>query len=181
MRKSGSAIVIAGPFRFGVDNTMDFISFDRFYQLKLRYKSMIKTSRNIAAIILGIALGSIFNGLLISISGKIIPPPEGVDLYTMEGLKSGIHLFEPKHFLFPFLAHALGTFVGAIVAVLFAVSHKFKYALTIGILFLLAGIINAAMLPAPIWFNIVDLFGAYIPMALLAYKLTSLRSTKTSQ
>ena len=46
-------------------------------------------------------------------SSSIISPPKGVDVTTMEGLKAYLHLFEPKHFIFPFLAHALGTFAGA--------------------------------------------------------------------
>jgi hypothetical protein len=29
-----------------------------------------------------------------------------------------MHLFEPRHFIFPFLAHSLGTFAGAFVATL---------------------------------------------------------------
>ncbi|TGL88194.1 hypothetical protein EHQ68_10195 [Leptospira congkakensis] len=49
---------------------------------------------------------------MIKVSGKIILPPKGADVTTMEGLKASIHLFEPEHFLFPFLAHALGTLVG---------------------------------------------------------------------
>ena len=31
-----------------------------------------------------------------------------------------MHLFEPKHLVFPFLAHAVGTLVGALVAYLVA-------------------------------------------------------------
>lgn len=54
------------------------------------------------------------------VSSSIIPPPIGVDNTTVDGLKTGIHLFLPKHFLFPFLAHALGTFVGALLAALIA-------------------------------------------------------------
>jgi hypothetical protein len=61
-------------------------------------------------------LGSIVNMALIMLSGKVIPPPTGADVTTMEGLRAALHLFEPKHFIFPFLAHAVGTFVGATVS-----------------------------------------------------------------
>ena len=44
-----------------------------------------------------------------------------------------MHLFEPKHFLFPFLAHALGTFAGAWLAAFIAASYKMRFALGIGI------------------------------------------------
>ncbi len=129
--------------------------------------------KNILAIILGLIVGSLVNGALISISGSVIAPPEGVNVKTMEGLKAGIHLFEPKHFLFPFLAHALGTFVGALLATLIAGTHKFKFAMAIGVLFFFAGIANVIMLPAPMWFNITDITLAYLPVAFLAHKLAT--------
>ncbi len=127
--------------------------------------------RNIMAVIAGAIAGSAVNMGIIMISGSIIPPPEGVDNTTMEGLKAGIHLFQPKHFLFPFLAHATGTFVGALIAALIAANRKMLFAMVIGVLFLAGGSANIMMLPSPVWFTIIDLAGAYIPMAYLAGKL----------
>jgi hypothetical protein len=127
--------------------------------------------RNILAVIAGIVLGSAVNMGIISISGSIIPPPEGVDLSSMESLKAAMHLFEPRHFIFPFLAHALGTFVGAFVAGMIAASHKLIFAMGIGGFFMIGGIVNILMLPSPTWFTIVDLAGAYIPMAWLGGSL----------
>ena len=82
-----------------------------------------------------------------------------------------MHLFQPKHFLFPFLAHALGTFVGALLTALIAANHKMLFAFVIGIFFLAGGVTNVLMLPSPIWFTIVDL-AAYLPMAYFTTKLT---------
>ncbi len=132
---------------------------------------MNATLKNILAVVLGLIIGSAVNMGLIMISSSIIEPPSGADVTTMEGLKESIHLFEPKHFLFPFLAHALGTFVGAFLATLISISHKMKIALLIGVFFLIGGIINTTMLPSPAWFTVLDLAGAYIPMAWLGYKL----------
>lgn len=129
--------------------------------------------RNTLSVIAGIAIGSVVNLGIIQISGSIIPPPEGADNTTMEGLKASMHLFQPKHFLFPFLAHALGTFAGAILATLIAASHKMKFALAIGAFFLIGGISTVIMLPSPLWFTLVDLLGAYLPMAWLGFKLVS--------
>lgn len=123
--------------------------------------------KNILAVILGIIIGSIVNMGLIMISGSVIPPPEGADITTTEGLKAAMHLFEPKHFIFPFLAHALGTLVGAFVAALVAAKHKMKFALVIGVFFLIGGIASILMLPSPTWFAVLDLVGAYLPMAWL--------------
>ncbi|HTN17867.1 MAG TPA: hypothetical protein VL092_09320 [Chitinophagaceae bacterium] len=68
--------------------------------------------KNLIAVITGIIIGSIVNMALISVSSAVIPPPHGVDMKTAEGLKAAMHLLEPRHFVFPFLAHALGTFAG---------------------------------------------------------------------
>jgi len=127
--------------------------------------------RNILAVVAGLVVGSTVNMGIIMISGSIIPPPEGVDNTTMEGLKAGMHLFQPKHFIFPFLAHALGSFVGAFVATMIAATHKMKFALVIGVIFMAGGIANVIMLPSPTWFTVLDLAGAYLPMGYLAGKL----------
>ena len=127
--------------------------------------------RNILAVILGLVVGSVVNMGLIMISGSVIPPPEGADVTTMEGLIESMHRFEPKHFIFPFLAHALGTLVGACVAASIAATHKMKFALAIGVFFLIGGIVNVFLLPSPTWFAIVDLVGAYIPMAFIGGKI----------
>lgn len=132
--------------------------------------------KNILAVFAGFVIGSIVNMGIIMVSGFIIPPPTGADVTTMEGLKASIHLFEPKHFLFPFLAHALGTFVGALVAAWISASHKMKFAIVIGFFFLLGGTANIFMIPSPVWFIVLDLVGAYIPMGYLGGKLIVSRS-----
>lgn len=127
--------------------------------------------KNILAVIIGLFVGSVVNMFILLLSNSIIPAPNGADVTTVEGLKATIHLFEPKHFLFPFLAHAIGTFAGAATTVLIASTHKTKLALIIGCFFLLGGIVNTFTLPSPLWFTIVDLVFAYLPMAYLAIKL----------
>lgn len=127
--------------------------------------------RNILAIVLGLVAGSLVNGGIIQISSSVIAPPEGVDVMTAEGLKAGLHLFEPKHFLMPFLAHALGTLFGAFVAAKICAGPKMLYAMIIGFFFLFGGISMIFMVPSPLWFSIVDLTIAYLPMAFLAARL----------
>lgn len=131
--------------------------------------------RNILAVIVGVVVGSIVNGAIIGISGSIIPRP-AADVTTMEGLRATIHLFEPKHFIMPFLAHSLGAFVGALVAALIAATHKFKFAMGIGAFFLLGGIVAVMMIPCAMWFNVVDLVFAYLPMGFIAGKLAAGKS-----
>lgn len=121
--------------------------------------------RSILAIIIGLPLGGIVNMALVIIGPKIIPPPPGVDVTKVESIAANIHLFEPQHFLFPFLAHALGTMAGAMVAYLIAVKKRLLFSLAIGVLFLIGGIAAASMIPAPTWFIALDLGVAYLPMA----------------
>jgi hypothetical protein len=129
--------------------------------------------RNVLAVIVGILVGSVVNLLIIQISSSIIPPPAGVDVTTEEGLKAGIHLFEPKHFIMPFLAHALGTLVGALLTVLIAANNKMRLALAISMVFFIGGAMMVYLVPGPIWFAAADLVFAYIPMGLLAAKITT--------
>ncbi len=124
--------------------------------------------RNVLAVVLGLVIGGVVNMGLIMLGPMLIPPPDGVDVMDAESIAASIHLFEPKHFIFPFLAHALGTFVGALVAYLVSTSYAFTLAVVIGVLFLFGGILNSLMIPAPTWFVVLDIVAAYIPMSVLA-------------
>lgn len=127
--------------------------------------------RNMIALTLGVVLGGVVNMAVISIGPSLIALPEGVNINDPESLKAGIHLFETKHFAIPWLAHALGTFFGALVASLIALSYRWQLALTVGVVYLAGGIAASMMIPAPSWFVATDLVFAYLPMAWLAYCL----------
>ena len=126
--------------------------------------------KNVLAVLAGGIIGIILNSFLVNVGPMIIPPPEGADITTMEGLKKTMHLFRPQNFIFPFLAHALGTLAGAFVAAKIAATHQMKIALGIGVFFLLGGIYMVTLIPSPTWFTILDLVGAYIPMGYLGGK-----------
>lgn len=129
--------------------------------------------RNILAVIVGWIAGGIANMALVVAGGMLVPAPAGVNPMDPESIKASAHLFEAKHFIFPFIAHAAGTLVGALIASLLGVSQRMVLALIIGVLFLFGGVAAALMIPAPAWFVAVDLLIAYIPMALLGWKLSS--------
>jgi hypothetical protein len=130
--------------------------------------------RNTLAVLAGLVIGNVVNMGIITISSSIIPPPEGMNPQDLESLKEHMQLFEAKHFLMPFLAHALGTLVGAFVVALLANTNKLRLAIFIGILFFVGGLTMVFMLPSPIWFAAVDLILAYIPMAWIGYKLAAI-------
>lgn len=127
--------------------------------------------KNSFAIFAGLFLGSVVNMGIITLSTSIIPLPLGSDNTTMDGMIASMHLYKPKHYIFPFLAHALGTFTGAFLASLVAKSHQLKLALFIGFFFFAGGTYMILSLPSPVWFSVLDLVGAYIPMAYFGWKL----------
>lgn len=129
--------------------------------------------RNFLAVLAGLIIGSIVNMTIVMLSPYVVPLPADVDITNPESLKAGIHLFQPKHFIMPFLAHALGTLAGAFIAAKLAVGNKMRAAFIIGLCFLVGGIINVVSMQSPMWFTGLDLLVAYLPMAHLGGKMAS--------
>jgi hypothetical protein len=136
--------------------------------------------RNILALIVGFVIGSVVNLGLINIGMSVVPLPEGTDVSTMEDLRESMKLFTPVNFIFPFLAHAIGTLTGAFVAAKIAASHHMKFAIGIGVSFLIGGITMVFMCGGPVWFIASDLLLAYIPMGFLGGILAGGKRSQTA-
>lgn len=124
-------------------------------------------AKNVLAVISGVLVGSLVNMGLVNLGPFVVPLPKGADLSTLENVRESMKLFAPVNFLFPFLAHALGTLTGAFLAARFAASHHMACAIGIGLLFQTGGVMMVSMLGGPIWFNVADIQLAYIPMGYL--------------
>ena len=96
--------------------------------------------RNVLAVLAGIVISGGVNMALVILSPSLIPPPAGVDVTNAESLGKAMHLFEPRHFVMPFLAHAVGTLAGALAAYLIAATYKAQIAYVIGVLYLCGGV-----------------------------------------
>jgi hypothetical protein len=132
---------------------------------------MLNLLRNVLALLAGIAIGGGVNMALITLSPSLIPPPAGVDVNSAESLSNAMHLFEPRHFIMPFLAHAVGTLAGALASYLIAASYREQIAYAIGVVFLCGGVAASFMIPAPTWFIALDLLAAYLPTAWLGIQI----------
>jgi len=108
---------------------------------------------------------------LVHVGSLVVPAPAGVDTTSMESLAANMPKFGVEQFIFPFLAHALGTLVGAIAAGWLAATRKLAMAMIIGVVYLCGGIAAVVMLPSPLWFTIVDLGLAYLPMGYLGGRI----------
>ncbi len=131
----------------------------------------MSTLKLILAILLGLIIGGGVNMALVMAGGHIIPPPPGADMTTAEGITAALPSLAPRHFLFPFLAHALGTLAGAFIAAKITAQRKLPAALVVGAFFFVGGVMAARMIPAPGWFIAMDLVCAYFPFAWLGYWL----------
>ena len=128
--------------------------------------------KSILLSVLGLILGALTNGMIVQIGATIVSAPLGMDISTEAGLAKAMPLMEFKHFVFPFLAHAFGSFVGAFFVSKMRVNRTFINAMAIGFAFLAGGVMMVVMMPAtPVWFILLDLMLAYLPMAYLGYKL----------
>lgn len=134
--------------------------------------------RNILAVLFGWLAGSIINMGIIQ-TGHLVLPIKDLDPNDMESLARVMPTLDFKYFIFPFLAHALGTLAGAILAGWIASSEKMKFSIGIGILFLLGGIWVNYLIPGPVWFTIADIALAYLPMAWLGGKIAQKLSKKS--
>ncbi len=132
--------------------------------------------RGFLGFVLGMILGGCVNMGILIVGGKLVPMPAGVDINDIETIKAHINEYSVLQLSVPFAAHAGGTLVGAFVAALLAITRHSRIALCslIGLLFLAGGTLAVIMIPAPTWFNTIDLVCAYLPMAWLGYTLARL-------
>lgn len=133
--------------------------------------------RSILALFTGIIVGSTCNIGIVQLGGCLVELPDGFIPDSVESLEDNIHKFSFIHFVFPFLAHALGTCIGAIVVAF--IDRKWSYITVylVAILFFIGGLMMAVQLPAPLTFEVVDLVFAYFPMAWLG--LTIVRHVRS--
>lgn len=132
--------------------------------------------RALIGLIAGFVVGSVVNMALIGVGAMVVPPPEGVDPNELDSIRANIASYSPLQMMAPFVAHAGGTFVGAMIAALVAGSSRIWPQMTIGVLFLLGGITMVVLIPeTPVWFIVLDLGVAYLPMAWLGGRLAGSR------
>jgi len=122
--------------------------------------------KNVLALIGGGLVGMTANMGLIITGNQLIPFSDNIN--PMNAMN-----WEFKYFIFPFFAHTIGTLTGAFIASKFSVSYHMLFAMCIGIFFLIGGISMVFIMPAPIWFIVIDLVFAYLPMGWLGWKISN--------
>ncbi|MBP6455289.1 MAG: hypothetical protein KA275_01065, partial [Chitinophagaceae bacterium] len=111
-----------------------------------------KVFRYILALLFGVIAGSIVNMGIIMLGINVVEMPNGFEMKNPETLNSLFQYFNWQQFSIPLLAHAGGTFVGAYLAAKIAMEKKLIFALLIGLLFLIGGIMEVNSRPTPTWY-----------------------------
>ena len=126
---------------------------------------MKKILTNIGIIILGIIIGMILNMGLIILGGIIFTPTENIE--PMNAIN-----WDLKYFIFPFLAHSVGTLSGSFLVSKLSRNSNIIFPLIVGLYFLSGGIYMVTILPVPMWFVFLDLIVCYIPMSLIGWRIS---------
>ena len=121
--------------------------------------------KNIGILILSIIIGMIVNMGLIIIGGVVFTLSESFE--PMNAIN-----WDFKYFIFPFLAHSIGTLSGAFIVSKISRNSHIIMPLIVGLYFLLGGLYMITILPAPTWFISLDIILCYIPMALFGWKIS---------
>ena len=127
--------------------------------------------KGLLVLFVALFIGGELNMFIVENGHYLIANPPGTDFTTTEGLKKSMHLMQPKHFVMPFLAHALGTLLSAIIVVKLMPPKAKLFSYLVGLMFFVGGVMMIFMVPSPLWFTIVDLVFAYFPMSFIAIKL----------
>ncbi len=135
--------------------------------------------RNILAVLTGFVIGGIVNMGIIMSYPFVFPLPFDcpMDDNWYSCFSSNAHLLEFSHMFSVFLAHGLGTLVGAFIAAKIGVSKHLYLALVIGLLFFMGGFQMCINLNwQPMKFSVIDLILAYFPMAWIGWRFARYKS-----
>ena len=121
-------------------------------------------------IVMATFIGGLANFSLVELGYLVVPAPEGFNMHDEKQFMMAVSHFQPIHYLFPFLAHFMGSFVASFLATK-ALGTKSAWVLPSS-LFLIGGMMMMIQLVhSPMWFNILDLSLAYFPAGYAGYLL----------
>jgi len=90
------------------------------------------------------------------ITHKLYPPPPGTNMHDFAQVKAFVATLPPLAFALVLGGWLVGTFLGTFTAARIGRSRVPAY--FIGVLLLIAGVVNAIVIPQPMWFSVASLF-----------------------
>ncbi|HEX7680943.1 MAG TPA: hypothetical protein VF713_22595 [Thermoanaerobaculia bacterium] len=119
----------------------------------------MKIVRGIGAVIVGMIVAFLLVFGAEAISHQIYPPPPGMNMRDMAQVKAFVATLPMPALLIVLAGHLIATFVATWTAAKIARGPMAGF--IVGALLLAAGIVNAFMIPQPVWFSIAS-FVIYI-------------------
>jgi hypothetical protein len=124
--------------------------------------------RRIGAVVLGIVAAWLIVAAAEAAVHRMYPPPAGVDMHSFASVKGYVANLPLPAFVLVLVGWLFGTFAGVFLATTVGRGPVPGYIL--GVLLLAAGIVNAVMIPQPVWFTAFS-FLIYIAATIVGVKL----------
>jgi hypothetical protein len=123
----------------------------RLQLLGLIERRQLDMFRNLIAVVLGMLAGMAVNMSLVLLVMFLHPMPAGVDFSDSAAMATYFATIPATGFLIVLAAHLGQSFFGGLVAALLSSDSPRVMALIIGVLSLIAGVVNLIDLPHPAW------------------------------
>ncbi len=130
----------------------------------------MRTLKFIAAVFVGMMLGSLVIWGIETWGHTVFPPPPDLDPTDVDQVTELIANAPVGALLFVVLAYALGSFFGGLIAQLISNGFTIWPALITGLVLLIFGGITLVTIPHPMWMVISGIL-VFIPMAALGGRL----------
>ena len=136
-------------------------------------------ARNVGAVIVGLVVGMLINMALVMLNAYVLfPMPEGTDMSNPDQMNAYVSTLPAVAFLVVLAAHLAQSFVGGWVAARLCASKPMWMAMIIGVVSLIAGVVNAMQIRGPAWLYIE--FPLYLVVAWLAGRMEVRRRAAAS-
>ena len=112
--------------------------------------------RKFLGLFLGLIAGFVVVALVEGISSLLYSRPANLDFTDRSAVREFVSTLPIGAFLIVLAAHALGTFTAAFTSIAIVGRRWFFGPLALGVLLMVAGLINMALIPHPFWFAMVD-------------------------
>lgn len=133
----------------------------------------MKTSlRNILGIVAGVLVGATVIFIVELIGHQVYPVAGSLDMNDREAMVAFINALPVGALLFVIAAYAAGSFVGGAVAAFIGRGALVRHALVVGLILLIAGVMNLTAIPHPVWFNILTVL-VFLPAAWLGGRMVA--------
>lgn len=133
--------------------------------------------RNVGATLLGLVVGSLLNGALISLNSFVLfPMPPGTSMEDPAAFQAYLDTLPAVAFLVVMVAHLGQASLGGWIAARLGASRPVLLAMIVGSLTLLGSVINMVSIQGPAWFYVE------LPLELLvAYTAGNLEAKRRAQ